>query len=268
MKKERFDPYSNYYYKLNKRKNRKTKFLTILFVILSISIVIFFSISFSNFLTISKIVNVNSNYIFEDKTLFALSLDIAKTLIEAENKSDNIKKQGGAGFIYNNGGNEFKIISSIYLTEKDAKSVQNNLENNGINAEIVNIKLPAFNFKINLSSKSTEVLSKTINLFYINYKTLYDLSLEYDSKTLDFTNFKSKTNLLYNENEEIIKNFNSHFKTSNNINILYIKIYIKRLNEIIKQLETMDESTNISSEIKYAYCNILNQYLSLYNEML
>ena len=268
MKKERFDPYSNYYYKENIKKNRKAKFLTLLFVVLSISIVIFFSISFSNFLTISKIVNVNSNYIFEDKTLYGLSLKTTNNFNDAEAESDNIKQQGGAGFILNNGANEFKIISSIYSTEKDAKSVKSNLSNNGIDSEIVKIKLPAFNFKVNLSTKSTQVLSNGINIFFTSYKKLYDLSVDYDSKKIDYTNLKTSLNNLYNDNKEIIKEYNLNFTNSSNIYILYVKIYLNKVNDIISKLQIKDESYNLSSEIKYAYCNVLNFYLDLYNEML
>lgn len=268
MKKQRFDPYSNYYYKLNKRKNRRAKFYTILFVLFSISIVIFFSISFSNFLTVSKIVNINSNYIFEDKTLYAISLETLNNLSEAESKSENVKKQGGAGYILNNGANEFKIISSIYLTEKDAKSVKENLEASGTNCEIIKIKLPAFNFKVSLSNKSSEILSDGINIFYSSYKNLYNLSIDYDSNNIDLVALKTSLNNLQTNNQKIIEKFNSNFNMSNNIYILYVKIYLQRANDIILNLQNLDESVNFSSEIKYAYCNILNQYLDLYNEML
>jgi len=268
MKKERFDPYSNYYYKENKKKNRKTKIISILFVLLSISIVIFFSISFSNFLTISKIVNVNSNYIFDDKTLYAISIKSTNKLSEAEIESENIKKQGGAGYILNTGANAFEIISSIYSSEKDAKSVKSNLSNSGINSQIIKIKLPAFNFKVNLSTKSTQVLSNGINIFYASYKKLYDLSVDYDSKKIDYTNLKTSLNNLYNDNKEIIQEYNSNFTNSSNIYILYVKIYLNKVNDIISKLQIKDESYNLSSEIKYAYCNVLNSYLDLYNEML
>ncbi|MBO5888785.1 MAG: hypothetical protein J6Q58_01440 [Clostridia bacterium] len=268
MKKQRFDPYSNYYYKLNKRKNRRAKLFTILFVLFSISIVIFFSISFSNFLTVSKIVNINSNFIYEDKSVYALSLDTSNNLSEAESKSESIKKQGGAGYILNKGANEFKIISSIYLSEKDAKSVKENLENNGTICEIIKINLPALNFKVSVTNKSSEILNNGISIFYSSYKKLYNLSVDYDSNKIDLVALKTSLNNLQSENQKIIDKFNVKFNMSNNIYILYVKIYLQRANDIIKNLESLDESVNFSSEIKYAYCNILNQYIDLYNEML
>lgn len=268
MKKQRFDPYSNYYYKVNIKKSRKAKFLTILFVLLSLSIVIFFSISFSNFLTISKIVNVNSNFIFEGKTLYAISLETHASLSNAQTKSEEIKKQGGAGFVLNNGANEFKVLTSVYEEEKDAKRVKTNLENSGNSVEIIKLEMPAFNFKINLSSSSSNILSNAINMFYLNYKSLYNLSIDYDSGKTDLTSLKSSLISLKQNNEDIITEFNNKFNKSSNIYVLYVKIYIKQANEIIKELEIKDESINISSEIKYAYCKIINAYLDLYNEML
>jgi len=268
MKKERFDPYSNYYYKFNKKKNRRAKLLTILFVILSLSIVVFFSISFSNFLTLSKIVNINSNYIVEDKTLYAISLYSTNNLNEAESKSENIKLQGGAGYILNTGANEYKILSSVYIHQKDAKSVKNNLESNGTICEIVNLTMPAFNFKISLTSLSQKILNNGINLFYSNYKTLYNLSVEFDSNKINHTTLKTSLNNLYNSNKKTIDEYNSKFSSSNNVYILYVKIYLNRLNDIILDLTNKDESFNISSEIKYTYCSVLGCYFNLYNEML
>lgn len=268
MKKERFDPYSNYYYKENKKKNLKAKVLTIFFVLFSLSVLVFFSISFSNFLTIAKIVNVNSNYIFEDKTLYAISLKTTNKLNEAEIESENIKKQGGAGYIFNSGVNEYKILTSIYPSEKDSKSVKTNLENSGINSEIVKIKLPSINFKVSLSSKYTELLSKGINIFYSSFLKLYNLSIDYDSNKIDYTQLKTNLNILYDTNKNIIENYNTNFKSSNNVYILYVRIYLKRANDLIMDLKTKDESFNLSSEIKYTYCSIINAYLDLYNEML
>lgn len=266
MKKERFDAYANYYYKKDKKKNRKAKFLSVVFIILSILIVVFFSISFSNFLVVAKIVNINTNYIYEDRTLYALSLVETDKKSEAEEQSIEIKQQGGAGFIYKLD-NKFNVLSSIYDNKKDATNVKINLEKNGINAKLIEIIMPKIDFKISLSSKSSKILNEGIELFYSSYKNLYNLSVSLDTNELDMIGVKNNINELIKSNEKVVDEYINNFNQASNIYILYVKIYLNRLNDILNDLKNKDETTNFSSEIKYSYCSVIDCYLNLFDEM-
>ena len=266
MKKERYDAYSNYYYKIDKKKNRKTKVLSIFFIILSILIVVFFSISFSNFLVVAKIVNINTNYIYETRTLFALSLFETDKIDDAETKAKEIKKQGGAGYIYKPEDKIF-VLSSIYDNKKDAIKVKTNLDNSGITSSIVEIELPKIDFKINLSSKSSKILNKGIELFYSNYKNLYNLTVSFDMNEIDFIAAKNNVNDLLQDNKQTVNEYINNFNQPSNIYILYVKFYLNRLNDILNDLLKKDETTNFSSEMKYSYCCVVNCYLNLFDEM-
>jgi len=266
MKKQRYDAYANYYYKVDKKKKRKAKFLSILFVIISILIVIFFSFSFSNFLIVSKIVNINSNFIYEDKTLYAVSLYSNVKTNELSGKVDEIQKQGGAGFIFEEN-DKFFILSSIYDNKKDALKVQNNLKNSGIESEILEIILPKIDFKISLTSYSINKLNNALELFFNSYKNLYNLSVSYDSKEMDIVEIKSNINNLIATNNQVINEYINNFNKASNVYILYVKIYLNQLIDILKDLNLKDESSNFSSEIKYSYCKVIDCYLNLFNEM-
>lgn len=265
--KKRYDAYANYYYKYNKKGKFKTKLLTIIFCLFTIMVLVFFSISFSNFLTISKIVNVNSNYIYENKTLYALSLYSTSNKAEANTYSSNIKKQGGAGYVYKNN-NSYYVLSSIYKSSGEANKVKNNLQESEVNSEIIKIDIPAINFKASLTTNSSKILSEGVGLFYNNYLDLYNLSVEFDKQNIDTIKAKSKINDIYNQNQKTIQNFNNHFNQSTNVYILYVKIYLNKLNNNINDLLNLDDSENLSSFIKETYCNIIGEYLNLYKEML
>jgi len=267
MKKNRYDAYSNYYYKYSKKKKIKSKLLSIFFVLFSLAVVIFFSISFSNFLNISKIVNTNTNFINNNKTLYALSLYQSTNLETCQNYKEELIKQGGAGYIYFDN-NVYNVLSSVYPSLKEANSVKANLEQSGVSSSVLKIELPVINFKINLTTKSREILNEGISLFYNNYLKLYNLSNEYDKSSIDFISLKTQVNNLYESNKNIIENYNNYFNTSSNIYILYLKIYLNKLNVIIKNFQTLDESVNVSSKIKETYCNVLSLYKNLYNEMI
>lgn len=265
--KKRYDAYANYYYKYNKKGKFKTKLLIILFCLFTIMVVVFFSISFSNFLTISKIVNVNSNYIYENRTLYALSLYSSNNKTEVNTYSDNIKKQGGAGYVYKNN-DIYYVLSSIYKSSGEANKVKNNLQENGVNSEIIKIEIPAINFKATLTTNSSKILSEGVGLFYNNYSDLYNLSVEFDKQNIDTIKAKSKINDMHNQNLKIVKNFSNYFNQSTNVYILYVKIYLNKLNSVINDLLNLDDSENLSSSIKETYCNIIGEYLNLYKEML
>lgn len=267
MKKERFDAYANYYYKVKVNKNKKAKFLSILFIILSILIVVFFSISFSNFLVVAKVVNINTNYMYENRTLYAISLATCKNTIEADEKSKETKFQGGAGYIYKVD-DSIKILSSIYDNKKDALKVKDNLKSNGIESEIIEINLPKIDLEISLSSKSREVLNSAVELFYSSYKNLYNLSVLFDSSEKDFVEIKKNINELINSNDKVISDYNNNFNQASNVYILYGKIYLNKLSNILLDLQNLDESTNFSSELKHAYCKVIDCYLDFYNEMI
>ena len=265
--KKRYDAYANYYYKYSNKKKTKTKVLSILFCLITILIVVFFSISFSKFLTISKIVNVNSNYINESKSLYALSLYSSTNKTDANNYSTDVKKQGGAGFVYYKD-STFFILSSIYKTNSEATTVKNNLAKNNIDSEIIKIELPTLNIKASLTTKSGKILSEGITLFYNSYSSLYKISLNYDTQNIDIIQAKHQIASLLDENTKVITNFNKYFNQSTNVYVLYIKIYLNKLNNVVTQLTTIDESENFSSRIKETYCEVVNEYLNLYGEML
>ena len=268
MKNERIDAYANYYYKLNKKKTYKTRFLAIFFVFFCVSVLIFFSVSFSSFLTVSKIVNVNSNYIYNNKMVYGLSLYKTNNLTEAKERASEVNKQGGAGFIYNDKLNGIYIISSIYKTKEDALSVKKNLENNNINSEIIEINLPAINLSVNLNSKSQKILNNGVNMFYSTYVKLYNLSISFDKSEIDNKTLKVYVNNILQECNETLNEFTTHFNSANNVYILYVKIYLNQAKDFLSKFTLLDESVNLSSEIKLVYCNILNCYLSLCDEML
>lgn len=265
MSKRNLTGYEQYYYKQGKRKSGRKSFFAFLFVIIVISVVIFFSISFSQFLTVSKVVNVNTNYIVTEKYVYGLSLGNFSKTEDANNFSDDLKKQGGAGAIYFE--NEYKVLSSIYPTINEAKSVQKNLKELGTESEIVKICLNPLNFNVNLSSNSQKILSESINLFYNSYKSLYDYSILFDKKEIDAIKAKENIFSLLERNKKIIEKYNDYFKTSSNVCILYTKIYLSKLNQIVSNLNNCDEKSNLSCEIKNSYCDVIFLYINFTNDI-
>lgn len=265
MKKRDYEAYSHYIVRARK-KNVKTKILAIIFCLFSLGVVVFFSIGFSNFLTISKIVNINTNYINSDINLYAISLFSSNNYNESSEYSESVKKQGGAGYLYNSDG-KYYVLASVYKSQNEAKSVSANLTNNNIENTILLFKMPALNLKVNLTSKSADVLNEAVSLFYNNYLSIYNYSIDFDKQNIDEIKVKSNIFALLENNTKVIENFNTHFSQTTNVYLVYIKIYLTKLNGLLKNVESVDESINLSSYLKELYCKVISLYQNLYSEV-
>ena len=266
-KNENFDAYAKYRYTKNTKKTgKKGKVFAILFVVFCLCVVVFFSISFSNFLVVGKIVNINSSFIQDKHTLFALSLASFDNASLANQKSLEQQKQGGAGFVFQTNG-AYKVLSSIYPSQKDCQKVASNLGDAGLEAEIIELTLPAVNLKINLSSSSSQIFGEGLNLFFKNYQTLYSLSLDFDKQNIDAIKLKSEIKNLQENNLKVVNDFSNHFLRSSNVSVLYAKIYLNKINTNLENLISTDESVNLSSTIKQTYCKIINDYLTFCKEI-
>ncbi|MGN1207839.1 MAG: hypothetical protein ACI4TI_00015 [Christensenellales bacterium] len=268
MKKNDFDAYAKYRfdYKQSKKRSKKHKGFAVFFVLFCLFVVIFFSISFSNFLVVGKVVNAGSTFVQDTKILYALSLNSCSNKSQALELSSEQQKQGGAGFVFESDG-KFFVISSIYSSLKDCQKVKQNLSGSGINSDIVKITLLPISIKINLNSSSSTILSQAINSFYENYLTLYKLSIEFDQQKIDVSKLKSSVKNLFESNATILQNFSKCFSTSSNASLLYVKIYLKKANSILENFLSKDESSNLSSEIKQTYCQMINTYFDLCEEI-
>lgn len=262
-----FDAYSQFrYYKKPQKRAKKGKFLAIFFVIFCLFVIIFFSISFSNFLLVGKVVNVNSTAFQSQKTLYCLALSSHQNKNDALISSKNQQNQGGAGFVLQTNG-AFKVVSSIYSSKKDCEKVASNLKNSGTSAEIVSITLPQINLKLNLNSLQTQILNESLNLFYKNYQSLYSLSVEFDKQNIDEIKLKSSVKNLQNENEKVCEKYSKNFQQSSLISVLYVKIYLNKINTYLENILNLQENVNLMSATKNAYCQIVFDYITLCKEI-
>ncbi len=263
-----YSDYSKYkyvYVNYNKKNHKKT-FFTLIFLFFTIFVLVAFSVAFSSNFFVNKVASFNYQYAKQEKTLYALSLCSFSEIDSAKKQVESVKNQGGAGYIFCDS-NEYNVIGSIYHNLSDAESVRTSLEKSGIISKIVTLTLPKVVLKANLSSKSNEILTEGLNLFYENYEKMYYLSNKFDKQEIDIIKLKSELNLLKQDNQKVIDNFSLHFSQSSNVNILYVKIYLQNINKAIDNFLQLDDAKNYSSEIKSCYCNVVQSYLNLCTEM-
>ncbi len=252
-----------YSYKFNKKIKSKSKILKIISFVLIVSVVCVGAYYFVFYIPLANIFNLNRNMIFNNKKFYCIVMSSLQNYSEAVVLSEQIKNQGGAGYILNKD-NSYMVLASAYELQEDALKVKNNLSSSQINVEILELNFKPLTIKINLNTNQITELKKSINLFVNQYKNLYDLSINYDSAKITtqelFTNINNNIETCQNNKES----FNLAFKTVDDYSIVYVKIY---LNNIISVLKSIQNTEKLSSELKYAYFQILNTYLELIGEI-
>ena len=237
-----------YTYKKDKQR-KKSKFSKIL-------IRIFFIMLIMLIITISIFVFVLPMSKNKDKNVILYALQVAEydNYSSAENMSKNIQQKGGAGYIYILD-NNYKVLISCYKNIEDAEKVQKNLNDSGYQLEIINLDIKSYE-KINgFSNKQNENYILAQNLFIDNYSQLYDLSVLYDTNDITINELKTKLNEIYYNNSEIIDNFDDEFNGVGESEIVYLKIYLSRLQQLINNL--LLTNSQFDYLLKETYFNII-----------
>lgn len=252
-----------YIYRSSETKIKKIptcfKFLFTIFLVVMVGLLA--TICTSN---ITNFFGINSSNVFSKKSLYALSVGEFDDYSSASLLSQTILKQGGAGFIEQNNG-KYYVLLSCYEQQTDAENVILNLSNSGIDATMYVITLKGMSLNWQLNTSQFVVLKKSINLFYDCYKFLYDLSLQFDNQSL------TKSNALECLDEQMehintqCASFDDLVCDSQNASTVYMKIFLNDLLECFMELST--KSNNFSGEIKNTYFKVLKLYVNLHNEI-
>lgn len=247
-----------YTYKKENNKNYKVKkskgllkffilFLLFIMVITSISLLVYNLLDKKEFGN-----NIN---------VYALKIASYNNYENSLTIAQNIKNQGGAGYININNG-QYEIFVSCYKIKQDAEKVLNNLNETGYQLEIIEIPFTSINIAVNLDKKQTESIKRTINLFYDTYSQLYDISILVDTNQINKTDYQDKLSSLRGEINNQINSFNNDVGKVDISQIIYLRIYLNNLLEKIDNL--IATKNNISSQIKYTYFEVI----FLYQQML
>lgn len=253
-----------YTYKSSTKIKRVPKFFKILAFILFFCLIFSGAYYFVFYLPVANIFNLNRNLIFKQTSVYALTMSSFTDYETAQVLAQEIKSQGGAGYILKQD-QQFLVLASAYELEDDALSVKTRLKQNSqIETQITPICFNSFVIKLDLNQEQLLNLKTAVNLFFEEFKFLYNLSVQFDSAQITAQEtFTSLNNSI--ENCQTIKNnYNIAFKTIDDYSIVYVKIY---LNEIISILKSINSAENLSSQIKYAYFQTLFSYTELINNV-
>lgn len=246
----------------NKKKgNKGFKFLSF---VIGLAVVFLIANLFAGFVDFNK--EVLGQKYFEADNLYAIELANYSNSADAYNFAEDVKQQLGAGYVVND--NEtFRVLVSAYNTRANADTVLNNLKENGVTANIYEIKLPSTYLNLELSEEQEASLKNIFDMFKSGYEKLYDLSIELDKSQKTVTQISEEIDTFYNNSSDEIELFNTLFD-KNASEIIYTKIYVNNFKDYLKELKEFDNSSTLfSSKIKETYFKLINCYINLAKEL-
>lgn len=254
--------YGYVYRKSGKQKRKVPPFFKMILILSFIALCVGLSLFAST--KIPSLVGINTANMFNTKKLYAISVGSFNDYSSASILSETILKQGGAGKVIKNG-NEYIVLLSCYETEKDANNVIINLSDSGVEASIFELTLNGLNLKVDIDYDKKVILKNSINLFYDSYKDLYELSINYDNKTLTKVEALEEINRLIDKVNKVYTQFNASVRSAINATGVYLQIFISELIDSLTNLSNCQE--NFSGQIKSTYFEALNLYINFRQEI-
>ena len=245
--------------------NKSPKILTILFSVLCIAIVLSFAELFSSLITVGgfNTSSKNSNIKQNSFSLYAISVFDTETKVQAKEMSELTKRKGGAGFIWQTS-EKYYVLASCYENEADAQKVSDNLKENSTACEIIKLDFDSITIKTSAIEQEKNTLEKSVQSYKNLYKKLYDLSVSVDTELLSEIKAKVSLSEITSDFAKTKSSFDSLFNSKLTSTLLELKLSLGNVSNILSELS--DFSSNeipYSSQIKYTYFQILQEYITL-----
>ena len=245
--------------------NKSPKILTILFCVLCLAICLSMSELFSSLITVggfnssSKDSQVKQNSF----SLYAISVLASQTKVQAKEMCELIKRKGGAGYIWQTS-ESYYVLTSCYENQADAQKVSDNLKESNTQNEIIKLDFESITITIDGIEQEKSALEKSVQSYKNLYKKLYDLSVSVDTELL--TEIKAKVSLseITSDFAKTKSSFESLFNSRLTSTLLELKLSLGSVSNMLGELADFSSTTiPYSSQIKYTYFQVLEEYCSL-----
>lgn len=244
--------------------NKKTKFFSIFFMIISFALCISLAGVFSSLITVGGFSNITSGDAKSSGfVVYAVSLYKTQTKAQAREMSEVTMRKNGAGYIYQD--NEaFYVFASCYENKADAEKVVSNLKENEVSSSIKDLQFNEILLKSKMTEQEKTVLIKALSSFKNLYKKLYDLSVSIDTKLLTEIQAKVLLNDIISEQSKVQTNFETIFNSKLTSTLLEIKLSLSNISNILNNLADFSSlDIPYTSQVKNTYFQVLFEYNSL-----
>jgi len=247
-------------YEINRKKNNFFGVATIICgLLLAISICNLFSYAFfSNGINFVSGKHRNSN------SFYAVEVASFSDYDEAYEFASKLQSKGGAGYITYN--KKYKVLSSMYLTYDDAKSVVENIKNEYNNACEYEIVLPKITMPSGLTKEQENVINVSFEVTKSAIATMTNIYLGVDKGEIKDSSARTMLNSLYDDCINQVESIKTILKIVDSAKFLKYRMYLTNFASNIAEISNIDLSgMELSQIIKYQQIKCAFLYISMAN---
>lgn len=244
--------YDEYIYK-RPRKNKLGFFFLLVLICVGLVVALNIADIISSLIMNKGSIFYNSKYYISAKNYYAISAGSFRSQDEANTLASSVRQKGGAGYVHLSG--DYYVFLSLYSSQIDANNVKDKLKEDGVNASIININVPRLTVSFASGEKDAYKMSEE---FLKTYDFLYDLSIKYDSGSIDYDSVISSINSKINS-LGYCESVNAKSKE-----VITIKEKAKAMIQKLKSLAAVESGGyTLNSAIKSVYFDIVFDYIRM-----
>lgn len=197
---------------------------------------------------------------------FALQMGIFNDEQNAWDAAEQLRQQGGAGYILQDG-EQFRVLMSAYHTQDEARTVKDRLQGEGIETSIYEFSSEATSFNVKGEETYVVIIEEVFGFLPTFIEEVYDLSIELDQGQLELEGATTKLNALITTFDEKNKQLSNIASSSDNE---IVKSLSGAINDIKQLLDTAAKAATVeemSTQLKYIQINLIDQYLEVTQEI-
>ncbi len=175
-----------------------------------------------------------------------------------------LQKKGGAGYITYN--KKYKVLSSLYLTHNDAKSVAENIKGEYSSACVYEIDFPDIEVPDDISKEQQTAITTSFAVTKSAIATMTNIYLGLDTGDLPESTIRTMLNSLYDDCVSAADSIRSAFHSLDTATYLKYKMYLEDFASNIAQILKLDlQGMELSQIIKYQQIKCAFLYITMCN---
>ena len=175
-----------------------------------------------------------------------------------------LQTKGGAGYITYN--KKYKVLSSLYLTYNDAKSVADNIKNEYTNACVYEIVLPDISVPDDITSAQQKAITTSFAVTKSAIATMTNIYLGVDKGEIKDSTARTMLYTLYDDCSSQVDSIRTAFHSLDTATYLKHKMYLTNFASNLAEITNIDlQGMELSQIIKYQQIKCAFLYITMSN---
>ncbi|MFQ6724079.1 MAG: SPOR domain-containing protein [Clostridia bacterium] len=193
---------------------------------------------------------------------YAVELNSFDNYDQAYDFATSIQTKGGAGYITYN--KKYKVLSSLYLTYDDAKSVADNAKGEYVNACVYEIALPEICVPDNITAEQQKVITTSFAVIKSVISTMTNIYLGIDKGEVKDNTAKTMLCTLYDDCTSQADSVRTAFHSLDTAQYLKYKMYLTNFASNIADITNIElQGVELSQIIKYQQIKCTFLYITM-----